>query len=290
MTKVFGIEIPSRKPKQVAPVQPEQAMDKNFNAGEPGVNLIPDTVLKRYAVQKLKKQFGIASALIVVVLVLAFVGKGFISNSQEAVLADLDEEAANLSATAQTLTASRSYVERVDAKRNALVGRLGNDINYSATLDAIRNAADQSNITLSSIQLSPASTNADLTGGAAGGDPSAAQGALCPSPDPFNPSSGIACITFSGEGASIDSATAFGAALKGNNAFLNAYIQNVTTVEDKVNFEGSVSITPDLYNTRFNYLRTPIMEMIQQTEDDGTATDTSEEAVQQETDAEGQSE
>lgn len=287
MTKVFGIEIPSRKPKQVAPVQPEQAMDKNFNAGEPGVNLIPDTVLKRYAVQKLKKQFGIASILIVVVLALAFVGKGFISNSQEAVLADLDEEAANLSATAQTLTASRSYVERVDAKRNALVGRLGNDINYSATLDAIRNAADQSNVTLSSIQLSPASTNADLTGG---GDPSAAQGALCPSPDPFNPSSGIACITFSGESGSVDSATAFGAALKGNSAFLNAYIQNVTTVEDKVNFEGSVSITPDLYNTRFNYLRTPIMEMIQQTEGDDSATDTSEEAGQQETDAEGQSE
>lgn len=253
-----AIREPKKMGKNNKPSDESEGLNKYFQPGIPGINILPPEVYVRYEAVALRKKFLIVAGALVALFVVGFFAKFFISFGYQGTLDDLEQEAAGYHAQIGELRPYQAYADAVESKRSTLAEKVGGDLDNSAIMTFLSSAAAESGVTLESVALTP-------TVAVGGEDAKRSNGAAtnaCPTPDPFNPNSGIACISFSGTAKSVADANAFSDALRTDGAFLNTYVQNVLETEDGFSVQGSVAVSPDLYSDRFTELNIPVTDLV----------------------------
>lgn len=227
---------------------PERVLLNTFTPNTPGVNIIPDDVLTRYADDRMRTKF-IASAIgLAVIGCLGFVGSSFAVNNSETQLQELQTEHVALQAQTAKLAPGKQYVDMVDKKRDTLVSKVSRDIAYSMIISELNDIARQNGTSLTSISITPLIPIAEATGGNA---------SECPSPDPFGASTGIACISFTADSDTDTSANNFASTLESQSETFNSvFITSMSRTQGAAItiINGSVLATAGALTSRFEGL------------------------------------
>lgn len=262
MAEVFGITI-GKKPEPEGPPTPPSLEEmvketRAFQPGEVGVDLLPHYVKSRYEAAALRKKFIIAGSALAVVFAGAWGVGSLVNKFNEDEIATYDSQTQEMNMQASALAPYQAYTVSVDEKRETMYNRMATDLNAGSAAGSFANAANSSgsNITQFTINVTHASTD---------GTPAGEGSSDCPSPDPFNATESIGCITFSGTAPSSDNVAQLVSALNDTEGFANAYIPSITTAKagegqaEETTFSGSVAFDASLRSGRYDDLANPIV-------------------------------
>lgn len=262
MAEVFGITIGKKPEPEAAPTPPSlEEMVKEtraFQPGEVGVDLLPHYVKSRYEAAALRNKFVIAASALAVVFAGAWGAGSLVNKFNADEIATYDSQTQEMNTQASELAPYQSYTVNVDAKRETMYNRMATDLNAGSAAGAFSSAANSSgaDITQYSISITHASPD---------GAPAGEGSSDCPSPDPFNTTESIGCITFSGKAPSSDNVARLVSALNDTDGFANAYIPSITTTQagegqaEETTFSGSVAFDASLRSGRYDDLANPIV-------------------------------
>lgn len=253
-TTLFGMKInlPGGK-KKLPPPPTEISPDalKSFTPGIPAVNMLPPEVKERYRVEGIRNKFAVAGASL---LVLVGAGFGFTLASQQSLAAEISAVESNnqaLTTQLRELSVYQNYVSDVESKRATLVGQFANDVQYPQIVDWIKSAAEANGVEVRDFSFGSADTG--------GNDVN------CASPDPFNPSPAVGCISLTAFAPDVDSVVKFTQALDSEEAFVYPYFPSVTIGDDGVEMVGSVGFTALAGATRYADMMLPVLDQIDPT-------------------------
>lgn len=207
---------------------PDNSMD-DFVPGMPEVNLLPPRVKEKYASRDLLSKFIKAGIGIGAVFGLMY-GASFVNGMiQEKKISDIKAETATTQSEITSLAPYSTYLQQVEGKRTELSSATSGRMDTGKITKEFKDSVQDSGYNVVSYSLSVASDGEGMTGS-------------CVNPDPFTPSTGVACITFSLEGSGNLSKlyTTFNDAEKG---FVNIYIPSTTNNDEGSTLDGSVSVT-----------------------------------------------
>lgn len=261
MAEVFGITI-GKKPTPEGPPTPPSLEEmvketRAFRPGEVGVDLLPQYVQSRYESKALRNKFIIAGSALAIMFAGAWGVGSIVNNSNEGEIATYDSQTQEMNMQASQLAPYQSYTVNVDAKRETMYNRMSTDLNAGSAAGAFASAARSSgsDITQYSISITHASPEGDPMGGGSSD---------CPSPDPFNTTESIGCITFSGTAPGSENVAQLVSALNGTEGFADAYIPSISTTQagegqaQETTFSGSVAFDASLRSGRYDDLANPI--------------------------------
>lgn len=262
MAEVFGITI-GKKPEPEGPPTPPSLEEmvketRSFRPSEVGVDLLPRYVRTRYESRALRNKFVIAGSALAIMFAGAWGVGSIVNKSNEGEIATYDSQTQEMNMQASALAPYQSYTVNVDAKRETMYTRMSTDLNAGSAASAFSNAANSSgsNITQYSINITHASPEGDPMGGGSSD---------CPSPDPFNTTESIGCITFSGTAPGSENVAQLVGALNGTEGFADAYIPSISTAQggegqaQETTFSGSVAFDATLRSGRYDDLANPIV-------------------------------
>lgn len=229
---------------------------KNFTPNIPHVNLLPPSITERYAVERLRNKFLAAALGVLVFLGIGYGGTMILESQAENRLSELEQETMALNSELQELSVYKVYVDEVDAKRATLFDQFTGAIQYANLARWVQSAADENDVMIS-----------DFSFGSTEGS-----GSSCASPDPFNPSSAIGCITLNATAEDVQAVVGFTESLNENPAFINPYFPTVTLAENGVTMNGSVAYTAEATTVPYPDMAVGILEALdpatnQETED-----------------------
>lgn len=249
-TKVFGIPINfggKKKPNNPESDMPDLTDEsfKNFTPATPTVNLLPPSVEEEYSVQNLKRKFLIIAGALIFVLGLGYAGTLFIQQQTEDNLRSLEQETVTLNSELASLSVYQNYVNSVDQKRQTLFEQFSGAIQYAGIAQQIGQAAQANGVSVSDFSFGT-------------GD----SGGTCSSPDPFNPSPAIGCITITASAEDVSSVVGFTESLSEQTGFVYPYFPTVTVNEGSVNMVGSVGYTAEVTEVPHPDMALSIMEQL----------------------------
>lgn len=207
---------------------PDNSMD-DFVPGMPELNLLPPRVKEKYASRDLLSKFLKAGIGIAGVFALVY-GASFVNGIvQEKKIDEIKVETANTQKEITALSPYSGYRQQVEAKRTELASVTSGKMDVGKITKEFNDNVKDSGYKVSSYSLSVASDGEGMTGS-------------CVNPDPFTPSTGVACITFSltGDGNLSKLYTSLNDSEKG---FINIYIPSASNTEEGSTLDGSVSVT-----------------------------------------------
>lgn len=207
---------------------PDNSLD-DFVPGLPEVNLLPPQIKEKYASRDLLNKF-IKGGIGVVALFGLIYGASFVTGLvQEKKIKEIKAEISSTQAEITSLAPIATYRQAVEGKRTALAGVTDGRVDSGKVTQSFKDSAKDAGYDISSYSLSVATDGEGMTGS-------------CVNPDPFTPSTGIACITFSltGDGNLKKLYTTLN---DNNKGFINVYIPSATNTEEGSTLDGSVSVT-----------------------------------------------
>lgn len=209
-------------------VLPDNSLD-NFVPGLPEVNLLPPRVKEKYASRDLLAKFIKGGIGVTAVFGLLY-GASFVTGLiQENKIDDIKAETATTQNEITALAPYSGYRQQVESKRSELSSVSEGRMDSGKATKAFKDSVQDAGYKVVSYSLSVASDGEGMTGS-------------CVNPDPFTPSTGVACVTFSleGDGNLSKLYTNFNNPEKG---FVNIYIPSTTNNEEGSTLDGSVSVT-----------------------------------------------
>lgn len=239
-------------------VLPDNSLD-NFVPGLPEVNLLPPRVKEKYASRDLLAKFIKAGIGVTAVFGLLY-GASFVTGLiQENKIDDIKAETATTQNEITGLAPYSGYRQQVESKRTELSSVTNGQMDSGKATKAFKDSVNDAGYKVVSYSLSVASDGEGMTGS-------------CVNPDPFTPSTGVACVTFSleGDGNLGKLYTNFNNSEKG---FINIYIPSTTNSEEGATLDGSVSVTNKFALADTENLSLPLDSIISGTaESDESAT------------------
>lgn len=240
--KVLRAKPAKANPEEAAAAEREQ----KFVPSLPRVNVLPESVRDRYALNQLIRRFVTIAALIVLVIGGVFGYGKFLDVGHQAAIKVIDEASSKLQLQATALQQYELYKISIATKRTTLAGAVQNDVDVAKILNYLNGFATTNGIGFKSIAL----TLSDGKSGATS----------CVSPDPFNVVPTIGCLSISGESTGRASTNAFFTGVGVTPGFTNGFISAVTNASGgkPSTFTGTVSITSAFYSGKYSILGTPI--------------------------------
>lgn len=252
----------------VAEQKPQLPID--FTPKTPEVNLLPGRVHEFYAAQDTKKKF-LYSGIGIAVAFGALFGVTLYSEAvYESEIAKINDATLSHRTELQGLQPYIDYKNAVDNKRTELNNVVSDYLNIGQINENFHKAANSSGYQVTSISINGNSGEGE------------AEAANCVNPNPFTPSTGVGCVTFTlvGSGNLSQFYTLLNAPKSG---FLNVFVPTVTTAEDGKNtVDGSVSVDASYTFDRYRYLDSPFEPSTEESEE---TTDESESEAGAETTA-----
>lgn len=240
--KILRAKPATASPEEVAAAEKE----KKFVPSLPRVNVLPESVKDRYALNQLIRKF-VTAAVLIAVATGGLYGYGkFLDVGHQAAVKVIDEASAKLQLQATSLQQYELYKTSIATKRTTLAGAVQNDVDVAKILNYLNGFATKNSIGFKSIAL----TLSDGKSGATS----------CVSPDPFNVVPTIGCLSISGESSGRASTNAFFTGVGVTPGFTNGFISAVTNASGgkPSTFTGTVSITSAFYSGKYSNLGTPI--------------------------------
>lgn len=239
--KSTGKEMPSLGNSEYSPSLPE-------------VNMLPGSVKETYAAEDLRNKWIKVTAGMVLGLVAIYGISIVTENINQGKVDEISAVTASLQSETVALTPYAAYRTQVEGKRSELSSKMSGQINIAAINTKFNAAVSGAGYEIKSISLT-------LSGDAGGG------GGSCVNPDPFNPSTGIGCLSFSLTDSGNGSMTKFLSSLnEPGTGFVNAYIPNaITSSEEGASIDGSVSVEPSFLTNQYESFTLPIDSITQAT-------------------------
>lgn len=257
-TTLFGLKIKLPGGKKETIQDPEQSNEqliedlKHFTPLAPGVNLLPPSIKEKYELEKTRNSFIYLIIGLIVVMGILYAGTLAIHSSAQGKIDAVEDENIQLSEQVRQLSQYRSYSDAVDSKRATLQRLFQDDITYDDIVNNLTGAASKHGIELTSLSFGTASEDG---------------GTSCDSPDPFNPSPAIGCITLVANASSMADTVGFTQELNDTEGFVNAFFPSVTVTETeeegtRVDISGSVAFTRDYSTVRYPDIAIPLEERL----------------------------
>lgn len=215
----------------------------------PEVNLLPANIKEEYVAKELGGKFK--KTIAGVVIAFAVIGGiSFVTGSMNQKKIDnITAETSAINAQVQQMTPFDTYQKAVQTKRTQLSAAMDKDLKIAELNANFINAATSSGYGVQKISVSSGSADASGTGG----------NGACVNPDPFSPTVGVGCVSFSltGDG---NLANFFLELNKEDKGFVNAYVPkaNLGSGDQVALVEGTVGFTELYYSKKFSSLTNPI--------------------------------
>jgi hypothetical protein len=212
----------------------------------PEVNMLPETVKETYAAEDLRNKWIKGTIGLVTIFAVIFGISLVTENINKGKVDEIAQTTAGYQAETSKLTPYSSYRTAIEAKRNELAGKMANQVDVAKINSQFTAAVTSAGYSISSVNLS-------LSGSEGGG------AGACVNPDPFNPATGIGCISFSLKDNGGGSMTKLISTLNGKDTgFVNAYIPNAIAGEEGSTIDGSVSIEQSFLTKQYESLTLPL--------------------------------
>lgn len=221
------------------------------------VNFVPKATLEAYKATDLRRLLTMTTGGVIALFILLWGGGFVLEQTNKMKIKEIDASTAKLNTDSQKYKPYESFVNAVEAKRTTMAGTMANELNLPLILNDFNQLAKSANFKVLSY---------DLSGGSAAAAPTAdgvtASAGNCINPNPFSTATGIACISFTLDGAG-DLDKMYLASEKSDSTFLNFYVPNLTSSEEKKTFAGTIAIKDGKYSLdRAKDLRTPLTELL----------------------------
>jgi Tfp pilus assembly protein PilN len=218
----------------------------------PAVNILSPWVFEQMAVSQLRRRFGLAAFVLVLVVVAFWAIQGLRVDQAEQVLAVEQAETARLSAETGKLAPVQTFVATVGQQQLSVQNNMAAEIYFSRVLEELQNATPfAANVESVSIALDPNAGSVALGNAPAVGEALPVE-SPCPGPDPFNTKLVIGCITLSGSAGSRADVGELVINLGAEELFVEPFISTTTSGDaDEVTFSGSVGLSDKVYSRRY---------------------------------------
>lgn len=218
----------------------------NFVPALPEVNMLPETVKETYAAEDLRKKWTKGTAGLVIGLVSIYGISVVTANINQGKIDAVASETANYQTQTAALTPYSLYRTSVEGKRTELAAKMAGQVDVAEVNSKFTAAASGAGYTISSVNLSLSGAEGGVSGS-------------CVNPDPFNPATGIGCVTFSLKDSGNGSMTRLLTALNDKDTgFVNAYIPNAIAGEEGSTIDGSVSIKSTFLTNQYESFTIPL--------------------------------
>lgn len=214
------------------------------DATMPAVNLLSQSQFDRLAARRLRQRF-LAGGLGLALLVGLGWGAQHVRVAQQEKLVEVEQaQSRRLTAQTQLLAPVRAFVNGVALQERTVATTMAGEVWVSDVLAGVRDALPIG-AHLTTLAIS-------VTGAAVPGTPSAADGAACPGPDPFNTRVMVGCVQLSGTATSRAEVGELVIALGRSGLFVEPFISTTTTADSQaVTFSGSVGLSEKAYSGRY---------------------------------------
>jgi len=218
---------------------------KPFTTVPAMVNLLSPEVQQVVALRRLRHRFIVAALILVTAMAVVFFGQeGYINKANDALTAAQDKQAA-LAAQQKALTPIGTYYAGVEAAQTSIMQTMSKEALNADTLKRLRAAAPAA-VTLNNINLT-----VDTTATSTGAAPAAA-GFDCPTPDPFDASAAVGCITLVGTADTRATVGEFLTRLNADDRFVNAFVSSTTAGDEGISFSATVGLADTIYSKRYS--------------------------------------
>jgi hypothetical protein len=255
--KVFGITIGKDKKA----VTPKTASERptpvsSWKPTLPAVNAIPVSILNKYENKELIRKFAAIGGVVVIIFGALFGYSIFASINHQQELTEFESSSTELNQQIQALQPYEAYKSAVANKMTTLSTYLSTDVNVSGMLNSLYSAAAANGVTFESLDINI--SDASPTGEAVNSG--------CVQVDPFNPSTSIGCITFSGSQPNSEALNNLFNALQGQEGFVDAFLESATYESSEGGtgntFNGSIAFTDAFYSNKYTNLTLDINTLI----------------------------
>ena len=221
---------------------------KIFKPTLPTVNMTPPAVELLYKKIALFKKITISILGTVLFFISAAAGNLVLGVVQETTNERVFQEIEDLRAQSGSLEPYRIYVDGIELLTSNMDTVMSQDLDMGIILSEITEAARTNNVTISSLRL-----NETLSG---------AEANNCVDSDPSNTSQQIGCIVISGSAATRNNVLNFLSTVEETAGLDNSFISSIGSQGSSITFEGTITIRRDLFTERFDFLKTPVNEIV----------------------------
>ncbi|MDP2774283.1 MAG: hypothetical protein Q8O61_12095 [Nocardioides sp.] len=223
------------------------------------VNLLSPWVLDGLRVRRLRRQFGVAA---LVVLVLLAGGWTFQRLRLEQARADLHGEQAvttGLQRQIEDLGEIRTYVQGVQRRASTVQDAMFAQVSFAEVLRALQSATPPG-ARIESLSVTLPVPGAAPTAGTFAGPEALAQArglaaASCPGPDPFRTRVIVGCLDLTGTAGDREQVGRLVINLGRDRLFVEPFVSTTTTGDGAgVSFTGSVALSPQVFSRRYDDL------------------------------------
>lgn len=213
----------------------------------PEVNLLPPNVKESYAAKDLMIKFFKGSIVLVAIFAVAFVGSTVSNFFYDQKINKIETETAGYQTEINQLNPYADYRTQLETKRSNLADAVETQVDASKVMAEFSNAASKAGYSVDTMSFG-ASQSVD---GSSGGEGS------CVNPDPFNPSTGIGCISFELKGSkNADINKLYTQIKESKSSFINLYVPSATQGDDgSASIQGSVSIGDNFRSHKYDGVR-----------------------------------
>lgn len=225
----------------------------------PEVNMLPERVKETYAAEDLRNRWVKGTAGLVIGLVAIFGISVVTDNINKGKIDEIATTTAGYQTETSALTPYSGYRTSIEAKRTELAAKMAGQVDVAEVNSKFTAAATGAGYSISSVSLSLSGAEGGVSGS-------------CVNPDPFNPATGIGCISFSLKDNGNGSMTRLLSTLNAKDTgFVNAYIPNAIAGEEGSTIDGSVSIEQSFLTNQYESFTLPLDSI---TNDPATAAQT----------------
>jgi len=222
----------------------------NYVPSLPEVNMLPETVKETYAAEDLRNKWLKGTAGLVLSLAAVYGISVVTDNINQGKIDEIAATTAGYQTETSALTPYSGYRTSVEAKRTELAAKMAGQVDIADVNSKFTAAATGAGYSISSISLSLSGAEGGVSGS-------------CVNPDPFNPATGIGCISFSLKDNGNGSMTKLLSTLNAKETgFVNAYIPNAIAGEEGSTIDGSVSIEQTFLTNQYDSFTLPMDSIV----------------------------
>lgn len=221
---------------------------KPFSPTIPAVNLIPQAVLIKYDKEKLISKIG--KTIIAVVGIFALVWSGsfayatFVKTTNDNIVNEIN----GLQTQVGEVEPYQKYLDGIELVRQNMAKVSAKNIDMGIVINSIVSSANANSVDIKGLKITESSSTTEQN--------------ICISSDAFKTTEQVGCITVTGVSGSQQNVINFFQQVTKTTGLVDSFINSMGTNSDGVVFSGTISISPELYIKRFDYLAFNIDDLL----------------------------
>lgn len=223
---------------------------KPFAPRIPIVNLIPQATYIKYAKEALIGRMIRIMIAVVTIFAIAWAGtlaySTFIKNTNDSIVNEIN----GLQGQVGEVEPYQKYLDGIELVRQNMAKVFAKNIDMGIITGSLVSAAQAHGIDIKGLKITEALSTTEQN--------------ICVSSDAFKTTEQVGCITVTGIASSQQNVIDFFNTVTKTTGLVDSFISSIGSNSDGVVFSGTISISPELYTKRFEYLSTNIDDLLKE--------------------------